>query len=92
MPFLQATSSVAERKNSPLLRDVVRPLESAGLIAATIAATPHKWRGIAILPLRANGNADLNTIGPLGGAWQEVGDRIRDTRAARGQYVRLDLR
>ena len=92
MPFLQVTSSIAQRKASPLLQDVVRPLQAAGLLAATLTATPRKWRGIALLPLRASADTGVNTDSLLGDAWQEVGDRMRDMRAARGQYVRLDLR
>lgn len=92
MPFLQVISSAAQRRASPLLQDVVRPLQAAGLLAATLAVSPCKWRGIALLPQRANVGADINTNGPLGGAWQEVGDRMRDIRATRGKYVRLDLK
>ena len=80
-------SSVAERWTSPLFQDVVRPLQAAGLLAATLASEPRKWRGVALLPRR---NIDAN--GPLDGAWQDVGDRVRDIRAMRGKYVRLDLR
>lgn len=86
-PFLQVNSSVAERWTSPLFQDVVRPLQAAGLLAATLASEPRKWRGVALLPRR---NIDAN--GPLDGAWQDVGDRVRDIRAMRGKYVRLDLR
>jgi DNA polymerase beta len=92
VPFLQVISSVAQRRASPLLQDVVRPLQAAGLLASTLTSSPYKWRGIAILPLRASGDADVNTNGTPGGAWEEVGDRIRDIRATRGKYVRLDLR
>lgn len=92
MPFLQVTTSVAQLKASPLLQDVVRPLEAVGLIAATLAADAHKWRGVALLPLRANSNVDADTGGNPNGVWQNVGDRMRDMRATRGKYVRLDFR
>jgi DNA polymerase beta len=92
LPFLQVISSVAQCRASPLLQDVVRSLQAAGLLAATLTSTPYKWRGIALLPLRASANDDFNTNGHLGGEWQEVGDRMRDIRAMRGKYVRLDLR
>lgn len=92
MPFLHRISSAAQRRDSSLLRDVVRPLQSAGLIAATISATPHNWRGIVALPLRDGVDTELNTNSSPGGTWQEVGDRIRDIRAGRGKYVRLDIR
>jgi DNA polymerase beta len=92
VPFLQVNSFVAERRTSPLFQDVVRPLQEAGLLAATLGSDPHKWRGVALLPQRTSVRADIDANGPLGGAWQEVGDRMRDIRATRGKYVRLDLR
>ncbi len=92
MPFLQVISYVSQRRASPLLQDVVRPLEAAGLLAATLSAGPRKWRGVALLPERTSAHADIDADGALGGAWQEVGDRMRDIRATRGKYVRLDLR
>lgn len=92
MPFLQVNSFVAERWTSPLLQDVVRPLQEAGLLAATLASDPRKWRGVALLPQRTSVRAGIDANGSLGGAWQEVGDRMRDIRATRGKYVRLDLR
>ncbi|KAF8491177.1 hypothetical protein F5888DRAFT_1737354 [Russula emetica] len=91
VPFLQVNSSVAECRTSPLLQDVVRPLQAAGLLAATLASDARKWRGVALLPQRTSVHADIDANGPLGGAWQEVGDRMRDIRATRGKYVRLDL-
>ncbi|KAI0000285.1 hypothetical protein BJV77DRAFT_973130 [Russula vinacea] len=91
VPFLQVISLVAQRRASPLLQDVVRPLQAAGLLAATIASSACKWRGMAILPLRTSGDADVNSNGMRRGAWEKIGDRIRDIRATRGKYVRLDL-
>jgi DNA polymerase beta len=90
--FLQVKSSAKERETSPLYQDVVQPLQAAGLLAATIASDPCKWRGIALLPQRANSRPDTDANGTPGGAWQEVGDRMRDIRATRGKYVRLELR
>ena len=84
MPFLQVNTLLVQRMTSPLLQDVVRPLQTAGLLAATLTSEPRKWRGVALLPQRHNG--------PLGSEWQEVGDRMRDIRATRGKYVRLDLK
>jgi DNA polymerase beta len=92
VPFLQVNSPVAERWTSPLFQDVVRPLQTAGLLAATLASEPRKWRGVALLPQRTRVHADINANGSLDGAWQDVGDRMRDIRATRGKYVRLDLR
>lgn len=81
MPFYQVNPSLTELQSSPLLQDVVRPLDAAGLVAAPLTSRPHRWRGIAVLPLR---NGD-------GAGWKEVGDRLRDQRARRGTYFRLDL-
>jgi DNA polymerase beta len=92
VPFLQVNSSVAERRTSPLLQDVVRPLQAAGLLAATLASDPRKWRGVALLPQRTSVHVDIDTNVPLDDAWEDVGDRMRDIRATRGKYVRLDLR
>ena len=92
MPFFQVYTSTAQRRASPFLQDVVRPLQAAGLLAATLSDGARKWRGVALLPLRADADADPDTDGTLGYAWQDVGDRMRDIRATRGKYVRLDLR
>ena len=92
VPFLQVYSLVAQRQTSLLLQDVVRPLEAAGLLAATLTSDQYKWRGVALIPQRTSVHADIDTNGPLSDAWQEVGDRMRDIRATRGKYVRLDLR
>ena len=89
VPFLQVNPSAEQRWASPLLQDVVPPLEAAGLIAATLAASPRKWRGVALLPLRADTDSD---VGSSSGTWQDVGYRMRDLRIGRGKYVRLDLR
>jgi DNA polymerase beta len=92
VPFFQVYTPAAQRRASPFLQDVVRPLQTAGLLAATLSDCTRKWRGVALLPLRANADADSDTDGTLGYAWQEVGYRMRDIRATRGKYVRLDLR
>ncbi|KAF8258905.1 hypothetical protein EI94DRAFT_1753083, partial [Lactarius quietus] len=54
--------------------------QSHAAARAPLTSGPYRWRGIALLPLR-NG----------GGAWQDVGDRLRDLRAVRGTYLRLEL-
>ena len=92
VPFLQLNSRASLRKASPLFQDVVRPLQAAGLLAAMLTSRECKWRGVALLPQRTSAHADIDSNGPLDGEWQEVGARLRDIRAARGQYVRLDIR
>ena len=92
VPFLQVNLSVVERLTSSLLQDVVRPLEAAGLLAATLYSEPRKWRGMALLPQRNGVHAGTDANSPLGAAWQELGDRMRDIRARRGKYVRLELK
>jgi len=91
VPFSQVNSVLAERSTSPLLQDVVRPLQTASLLAATLASDPRKWRGVALLPQRTRVRADIDANGSRVGEWVEVGDRMRDIRAKRGKYVRLDL-
>jgi len=83
MPFLQANPTAIERQTSSLLLGVVRPLEAAALLATPQSSGPDRWRGIALLPLRNARDAS--------GGWQDVGDRLRDLRAVRGTYLRLDL-
>ena len=92
MPFLDVNTPVDEYWASPLLQDVVCPLQTACLLAATLASGPRQWRGVALLSLRADPDANANTDDTLVSAWQGVGDRMRDIRAMRGKYVRLELR
>ena len=93
MPFFQVYTYAAQRCASLLLQDVVRPLQAAGLLAATLAEGTRKWRGVSLLPLRADASASSNGgDNTLGGEWQEIGHRVRDLRATRGKYVRLDLK
>ncbi|KAH8984406.1 hypothetical protein EDB92DRAFT_2000020 [Lactarius akahatsu] len=86
MPFFEVNSPAVSRQTSPLLQGVVRPLEAAALLAAPLIPGSYRWRGVALLPLRLRQSAEP------GGDWQDVGDRLRDLRAGRGTYVRLDLR
>ncbi|KAH9057523.1 hypothetical protein EDB87DRAFT_1686253 [Lactarius vividus] len=86
MPFFEVNPPAVSRQTSPLLQGVVRPLEAAALLAAPLSSGPYRWRGVALLPLR------LGHPAKPGGEWQDVGDRLRDLRAVRGTYVRLDLR
>ncbi|KAI9452760.1 hypothetical protein BJY52DRAFT_1214436 [Lactarius psammicola] len=73
------------KQHMPFFQDVVRPLDTAALLASTLSSGPYRWRGIALLPLRQPAKpGDV-------GEWQDVGDRLRDLRALRGTYVRLDL-
>ena len=80
MPFLQTNATATELRNSPLLQDVIRPLDASGLFAVPLIAFPNRWRGIALLP-------EWN-----GDRWRDVGERIRDQRAMRGTYLRIDIR
>ena len=87
--------------------DVVRPLEDSGLLAATLSAGPRKWQGVAILPARKDGHIkgkgkQMAEDGEVNGSegfelddgnkWQNTGQRLRDIRANRGTYRRLDLK
>ncbi|KAI0039779.1 Nucleotidyltransferase [Auriscalpium vulgare] len=81
VPKKQSTKVVkADRQESPILRDVVPALMSSALLAATLSQGPRKWQGVCLLPTRQSD-----------GSWYEVGDRLRDLRATRGKYMRLDL-
>lgn len=80
MPFLQYNPTSHDRRTSPLLQDVIRPLDASGLFTVPLIAFPNRWRGIALLPER-NGDG-----------WRDIGERIRDKRAMRGTYLRVDIR
>lgn len=74
------TRKLRELQDSPLLRDVVFPLESRGLIAETLSPGPSKWQGIIRLPGRT-----------VDGTWEDRYQRIERIREQQGLYIRLDL-
>lgn len=79
-PFRMSYSKIRETQDSPLLHDVVFPLESRGLIAETLSSGSKKWQGIIRLPGRT---AD--------GTWEDRSQRIERIREQQGLYTRLDL-
>ena len=70
MPFFEVNTPVDEYWASPLLQDVVRPLQTAGLLTATLASGPRQWRGVVLLPLRADPDANADIDNTLVSAWQ----------------------
>ncbi|OAX40426.1 Nucleotidyltransferase [Rhizopogon vinicolor AM-OR11-026] len=79
-PFRVSYTKLREAQDSLLLRDVVVPLESRGLIVETLSTGSRKWQGVIRLPERT---AD--------GAWEERSHRIERIRDQQGLYIRLDL-
>ncbi|KAI0064124.1 Nucleotidyltransferase [Artomyces pyxidatus] len=79
LPFRVSNPTAQQRAESPFVKEIVQPLMHTGLLAASLRPGPYKWQGMSLLPSRD------------GEAWSEAGDRLRDLRAARGTYMRLDL-
>ncbi|KAG1746034.1 uncharacterized protein EDB91DRAFT_1246158 [Suillus paluster] len=79
-PFRMSYTKLRETQESLLLRDVVSPLESRGLIAETLSAGSRKWQGVIRLP--------ENTTN---GTWEERAQRIERIREQQGLYILLDL-
>ncbi|KAG2051587.1 Nucleotidyltransferase [Suillus hirtellus] len=79
-PFHTSSRKLREVQDSLLLRDVVFPLESRGLIAETLSPGSKKWQGVIRLPERT-----------VDGTWEERSQRIERIREQQGLYIRLDL-
>jgi DNA polymerase beta len=75
-----ASRKLREAQDSLLLRDIIFPLESRGLVAETLSAGSKKWQGIIRLPERTTD-----------GTWEERSQRIERIREQQGLYIRLDL-
>ncbi|KAI0312060.1 hypothetical protein OF83DRAFT_692087 [Amylostereum chailletii] len=61
--------------------DVIRPLEDAGLLAATFSFSAKQWQGVVLLPPRL----------PKSTGWDSVGERISAIRTCKGTFRRLEL-
>ena len=83
MPFLEVNTPIDEYWASPLLQDVIRPLQTAGQLAATLASSPRQCHVVALLPLRADPDANANTDDSerMAGSWRP------DEGHPRGKYV-----
>lgn len=73
-------SSVEARSSSLLAKEVVKPLEDRGLIAATLNCSPCKWQGIVRLPTK-----------DTTGTWIDRALRLDDIKNNQGDYRHLDL-
>ena len=80
-PFRATYPSASARASSPLLQDVVRPLEDRGLLAATLSSGPRKWQGVARLPERVGGRL-----------WEERSLRLLQIQRTEGVYRRIDIK
>lgn len=75
--FVNLTQSA---QHTSLYADVVSPLESRGLVTATIAGGPQRWRGVVRIPLLM-ANGDL----------EDRDERIRQIEKTEGRYTMLDI-
>ncbi|KAG2066693.1 Nucleotidyltransferase [Suillus decipiens] len=80
VPFRTSSKKLREAQDSLLMRDVVCPLESRGLIVEALSQGSRRWQGVIRLPERT---AD--------GAFEERSQRIERIREKQGLYIRLDL-
>ncbi|KAG1906751.1 uncharacterized protein F5891DRAFT_1003591 [Suillus fuscotomentosus] len=78
--FHTSSRKLREVQDSLLLRDVVFPLESRGLVVETLSPGSKKWQGVIRLPERT-----------VDGTWEERSQRIERIREQQGLYIRLDL-
>lgn len=79
--FRSAYTPAHARAASPLVRDIVRPLEERGLIAASLSLGERKWQGIVRVPEKTKE-----------GHWEDRGERLLHIRNDAGAYCRVDLR
>lgn len=66
--------------NTALFLDVVSPLESRGLVAASFAGGPQRWRGIVRVPERVES-----------GEWEERTERLNGIKLQQGHYARVGI-
>lgn len=71
----------AERLSSMLLNDVVKPLETTGLIAATLSSGVKKWQGVVRIPERDEY-----------GKWGNRSKRVKQVEGNKGVFRRMDLK
>ncbi|KAG6332478.1 hypothetical protein ID866_6612 [Astraeus odoratus] len=67
-------------ESTPLFFDVTSPLVGRGLVAETVAAGPHRWRGIIRLPQRSEG-----------GHWEDRAERLKQIKDREGRYSQLEI-
>lgn len=66
--------------NVPLSFDVISPLESRGMVAATLAANSQRWKGIIRIPQRTEN-----------GSWEDRTERLRQIKEKEGHYGELQI-
>jgi DNA polymerase beta len=76
--FQSRYTSAAERGQSILVKDAVQPLESRGLIAATISSGARRWQGIVRVPQK-------------NGDWEPDWQRKDGIAQHLGKFRRMDL-
>lgn len=83
VPFTSAKASKAALESSPLVQDVVKPLEERGFLAASLSSGARKWQGVILLPAREDGD---------GGPWEERRVRLEKIEKGEGHYRRMDIK
>lgn len=83
-----AKTKAEELAESKLVKEVVKPLEDLGVLAATLSSGLSKWQGMVLVP-------DRNREG----VWQDKGERLSliqtknaDEEGALGCFRRMDLK
>jgi DNA polymerase beta len=83
VPYSSAKATKAALESSPLVQDVIKPLEERGFLAASLSSGAKKWQGIILLPSRED-NED--------GAWEERRVRLDKIEKGEGEYRRMDIK
>ncbi|KIJ17629.1 hypothetical protein PAXINDRAFT_129848 [Paxillus involutus ATCC 200175] len=69
---------------SPLFTEIIAPLESRGLVAATLSAGVRKWIGVVRIPEHgANANGDDE--------WQGRAKRMQGVQSGEGKFRRMEI-
>jgi DNA polymerase beta len=80
-PLASKAATKTERESSPLIQEVVIPLQRRGLIAATLSTGVRKWQGVVRLPERDQVDE-----------WGDRSERVKSIEADKGLFRRMDLK
>jgi DNA polymerase beta len=82
IPF-RPVAHASNYRGTTLQDTVIDRLEDIGLLGVTLTVGPSKWTGVTLMPTKRSSDSTQ---------WCEIGDRLREIRAVRGTYRRLNLR
>jgi len=80
MPYYQAYSTIEQRESTPLLNQVIEPLQNLGVLSEATQSGSLKWRGWLRIPGR---NED--------GSWENRTSRARGVAQRKGEYVYVSI-